>query len=116
MRIVRGITQRLSHAVHGGADAVFEVYLGVIGPEFPANLFPRHHAPGALEQHCKDSKRLLGKADGVTTAPAKLTGTKIQLEVFEPNHTTRASYFLHATSPRGRILALVYTLYADRED
>jgi hypothetical protein len=86
---------------------VFEVYLGVIGPEFPANLFPRHDVPGALKQHCKDSKGLLGKTDGVTTIPAKLARTKIEFEIFEPRHTTRARYFLHASSPRARILTLV---------
>src|ERR1700732_2410143 len=92
-----------------------EVHLGVIRPEFPANLFPRHHVARMLEQHCKDSIRLFGKTDGVTTIPAKLTGTKIKFEVFEPNHTTRASYFLHATSPSARILALVYARYSDRQ-
>jgi hypothetical protein len=108
MRIVSGITQRLSHPVHRGANAMVEVNLGVVRPEFPANLFPRHYVAGALKQHCKDSKRLFGKTDGVTTVPAKLTGTKIKFEIFEPNHTTIASYVLHATSPRARILALVY--------
>jgi hypothetical protein len=95
---------------------MLEVNLSVVRPESPANLFPRHHVPGALEQHGKDSKRLLGKTDGVTTIPVKFTGTKIKFEVFEPNHTTRASYFLHATSPSARILALVYARYADTEN
>ena len=79
-----------------------------LGQSFPANLFPRHHVPGALDQHCKDSKRLFGKSDSVIPIPAKLAGTKIKFEVIESNRTTKASYYLARDFPECRILALVY--------
>jgi hypothetical protein len=40
-------------------DAVLELYDGVVRPEFLANILSRQHFAGVLEQHRKDSERLL---------------------------------------------------------
>ncbi len=37
-----------------------------------------------------------------------------KLDVFESNHTTRASYFLNPTPRIARILALIYECYSDK--
>ena len=62
MRPVGGVAQRLPQAVHGGADAVFELNDGVVRPELLADLLPGQDFAGAAQQHDKDSERLFGEA------------------------------------------------------
>jgi hypothetical protein len=81
--IVSRIAQRLRQPVHGGADAVLELYDGVIRPELLADFFTAHYLAGMLEQHRENPKGLFGKTNGFGPFLAQLTGTKIELKAFE---------------------------------
>ena len=63
-RIVSGVAQCLPQPVHGGTDAVLELYNGVIRPQLLADFFAGHHFAGMFQQHGEDSKGLLRQADG----------------------------------------------------
>jgi hypothetical protein len=62
---------------------VFKVNEGIGGPEILADLVPRHHLPGPLEERGEDLKGALLKPD-LVAVESHLTASKIDFELSDP--------------------------------
>ena len=62
-RVVGVVAERRAQAFHRGVEAVFEVHVGAVGPELPAQLLPRHHVARPPQQQPEDLERLFLQAD-----------------------------------------------------
>lgn len=63
-RRLRVVAQNLAQLAHGGVEAVFEVYKGVVGPKALMQFRAGHQLPGPLGQRQQQAARLLLQADG----------------------------------------------------
>lgn len=78
-RLLRGIVQGFTKAVHGFVQAQIEIDESPRRPQSLAEFFTAHHLARSLEQSRQDLERLFLK-DDVVTVSAEFGGAQVEFE------------------------------------
>src|SRR5438445_3273906 len=89
------VAQRIPQPSDCGVDAVLEINKGVIGPQPPAQFFPRHHLARTLQQCQKDCK---GWSCSLTLTPLRRSSPVFRSTANTPKRRVSGT-------PAGRLLA-----------
>src|SRR5438445_700925 len=85
------VAEGFAQLVYGGVETVVEIDEGVVRPQFAVQVFARDHFAGTLEQHGKDSERLLLETDAGTVL-AQLAGDEVYLKGPKTHGFARACF------------------------
>jgi hypothetical protein len=84
---------------------VFEVNEGIGRPETLADLFPRHHLAGSLEERGENLEGSLLELDFVAVAP-HLTASKVYFKLSDAEARNCCGWYLHGGSTSASISTL----------